>query len=99
MTCEECPLRERCYERRGICRDYILYQERVERTRRQIEQLNTGNKKAAGRSGTDKGSIQEAGDRRGKVHKSPSERLQAKAGTDPKEETEAEKEAGQGIQT
>ena len=40
MICEECPLRGRCIERRGICRDYILYMERVERIRKQIESLN-----------------------------------------------------------
>ena len=40
MTCEECPLRERCYERRGICLDCIRYMERVERIRKQIEKLN-----------------------------------------------------------
>ena len=39
-TCDTCPLRDGCIERRGICRDYILYMERVERTRRQIEKLN-----------------------------------------------------------
>ena len=43
MTCEECPLRERCYERRGICLDYIRYMERIERTRKQIEKLNNEN--------------------------------------------------------
>ena len=40
MTCEECPLRERCYERRGICLDCIRYMERIERIRKQIEKLN-----------------------------------------------------------
>lgn len=50
MTCEECPLREGCIERRGICRDYILYMERVERTRRQIEQLNENNTASAVRA-------------------------------------------------
>ena len=101
MTCEECPLREGCIERRGLCRDYLQYMERVERTRKQIEQLNEDQKASAGRTGSDKGSVQEAGDRRGKVYQSPAERLQAKAGTDPKEdsETEAEKEADQRIQT
>ena len=49
-TCDECPLRERCYERRGICRDYILYMERAERTRRQIEQLNENNTASAVRA-------------------------------------------------
>ena len=99
--CEECPLREGCIERRGLCRDYILYMERIEEVRKKIEQLNANQKKAAGRTGTDKGSVQEAGDRRGKVYQSPAERLQTKAGTDPKEdsETEAEKEADQRIQT
>ena len=57
MICEECPLRERCIERRGLCRDYLQYMERVERTRRQIEQLNENNTASAGRSGTNKGSL------------------------------------------
>lgn len=39
-TCDTCPLRDGCIERRGICRDYILYQERVERIQKQIEKLN-----------------------------------------------------------
>ena len=39
-TCDTCPLREGCIERRGICRDYILYQERVERVQKEIEKLN-----------------------------------------------------------
>ena len=43
-TCDTCPLRDGCIERRGICRDYILYVERVERTRKQIEQLNEDQK-------------------------------------------------------
>ena len=43
MTCEECPLRERCYERRGICLDCIRYMERIERIRNQIEKLNNEN--------------------------------------------------------
>ena len=43
MICDECPLRERCYERRGICLDYIRYMERIERTRKQIEKLNNEN--------------------------------------------------------
>lgn len=47
MTCEECPLRERCYERRGICLDCIRYMERIEEARRKIEQLNEDYKKAA----------------------------------------------------
>ena len=42
-TCENCPLRDGCIERRGICRDYILYMERIERTRKQIEKLNNEN--------------------------------------------------------
>lgn len=47
MTCEECPLRERCYERRGICLDCIRYMERIERTRKQIEKLNETEKASA----------------------------------------------------
>lgn len=40
MTCDTCPLRDGCIERRGICRDYILYMERVERVQKEIEKLN-----------------------------------------------------------
>lgn len=100
-TCEQCPLRDGCIERRGICRDYLQYMERVERTRRQIEQLNEDQKKASGRTRADKGGIQKAGDRRGKVYQGTPKRVQAKAGTDPKEdsETETEEKADQGIQT
>ena len=90
MICEECPLRERCYERRGICRDYILYMERVERTRRKIEQLNEDYKKAAAGKRADKGGVQKAGDRRRKVYQGPAERLQAKARTDTEAQAEAE---------
>ncbi len=43
MICDECPLRERCIERRGLCRDYLQYMERVERIRKQIEKLNNEN--------------------------------------------------------
>ena len=39
-TCDTCPLREGCIERRGICHDYVRYMERVERIRKQIEKLN-----------------------------------------------------------
>ena len=48
--CDECPLRNGCFERRGLCRDYILYMERVERTRKQIEQLNENNTASAVRT-------------------------------------------------
>lgn len=50
MICEECPLAERCIERRGLCRDYLQYMERVERTRKQIEQLNEDQKASAVRA-------------------------------------------------
>ena len=50
MICEECPLAERCIERRGLCRDYLQYMERVERTRKQIEQLNEDQKASAVRT-------------------------------------------------
>lgn len=75
--------------------------ERVEEVRKKIEQLNEDQKKASGRTRADKGGIQKAGDRRGKVYQGTPKRVQAEAGTDPKEdsETEAEKEAGQRIQT
>ena len=90
-TCDTCPLRGGCIERRGICRDYILYMERVERTRKQIEQLNENNTPPAVRTvPADKGDVQEAGDRRGKVYQSPAERLQTKAGADPEAQTEAQ---------
>ena len=46
-TCESCPLREGCIERRGICRDYILYMERVERVQKEIEKLNETEKTLA----------------------------------------------------
>lgn len=39
-TCESCPLQEGCYEKRGLCRDYILYMDRVERVQKEIEKLN-----------------------------------------------------------
>lgn len=102
MICDTCPLREGCSERIGLCNAYLQYQKRVERVQKEIEKLNETEKAPAVRSiSADKGSIQKAGDRGGKVHKSPSERVQAETGTDPKEdsETEAEKEAGQRIQT
>ena len=101
MICDECPLSEGCIEQRGLCRDYIRYMERVEEVRKKIEQLNENNTASAGRTGTDKGSIQKAGDRRGKVYQGTPKRVQAKAGTDPKEdsETETEEKADQGIQT
>ena len=49
-TCEQCPLRDGCIERRGICRDYILYQERVERVQKEIEKLNETEKAPAVRT-------------------------------------------------
>ena len=91
-TCEQCPLRDGCYEKRGLCRDYILYMERVERTRRQIEQLNQNNTASAGRSGSDKGSVQKAGDRGGKVYQGTSERVQTEAGADPEAAAKAGEE-------
>ena len=57
-TCDTCPLREGCIERRGLCRDYLRYMERVERIKKQIEQLNENNTASAGRSGADQSSIQ-----------------------------------------
>lgn len=50
MTCEECPLRDGCYERRGLCRDYILYMERIERVQKEIEKLNETKKASAVRA-------------------------------------------------
>ena len=57
--CDTCPLRNACIERRGLCSSYLAYQERVERTRKVIESLNKA--QAAGRSGTNKGGVQETG--------------------------------------
>lgn len=36
MTCADCPFYHRCMERRGICRDYVVYMERVERVRKEL---------------------------------------------------------------
>lgn len=90
MTCEECPLRERCYERRGICLDCIRYMERIERTRKQIEQLNNENQAppSVRTVPANKGGIQEAGDRRGKVYQGTPKRVQAEARTYTEAQTE-----------
>ena len=48
MPCEQCPLFERCIERRGLCHDYLRYTERVERIRKEIEMLNKAQKSAIG---------------------------------------------------
>ena len=50
MICEECPPAEGCIERRGLCRDYLQYMERVERIKKQIEQLNEDQKASAVRA-------------------------------------------------
>ena len=57
MICDECPLSEGCIEQRGLCRDYILYMERIEEVRKKIEQLNENNTASAVRAGTNKGSL------------------------------------------
>lgn len=49
-TCDECPLHDGCYERRGLCRDYILYMERIERVQKEIEKLNETKKASAVRT-------------------------------------------------
>ena len=90
MTCEDCPFYQGCIERRGLCRDYLKYMERVERTRKQIEQLNENNTASAGRTGADQSSIQKAGDRGGKVYQGTSERVQTEAGAEAEAEAEAE---------
>ena len=60
MICEECPLAERCIERRGLCRDYIRYMERVERVQKEIEKLNETEKAPAEVAiSADKGDVQE----------------------------------------
>ena len=60
MICDECTLQDGCIERRGLCRDYIRYMERIEEARRKIGKLNEDYKKAAGRSGSNEGSVQKA---------------------------------------
>ena len=96
MTCDECPLRERCYERRGICRDYIRYMERVERIRKQIEKLNETEKTLAkGAISTDEGVVSEASSRRRQIHQSYRSAVSLRPTTcsDPEAKTEKEKEA------
>ena len=105
MICDECPLQGGCIEQRGLCRDYIRYMERVEEVRKKIEQLNTSHKKAAGRSGSDEGSVQEAGDlQQLEAHEGCRAPVPVPPSTDSSTEKEAgraeEKEAGQnGIHT
>ena len=101
MTCEECPLRERCYERRGICLDCIRYMERIERIRNQIEGLNENKEKVTGRSGADKGGIQEAGSRNvrtGNAGDRDPERLSSEACADAgtSEKAEGKREEAEG---
>lgn len=40
MTCVDCPFYLRCMERRGLCRTFYQYRERVERTKQDIERIN-----------------------------------------------------------
>lgn len=95
MTCKECPLRERCYERRGICLDCLRYMERIERTRKQIAKLNNENQAppSVRTVSADKGDIQEACGR-GYVEAlaggRDSVRLQPETSADPKTEAETE---------
>ena len=96
-TCESCPLQDGCYEKRGLCRDYILYMERVEKVREQIEKLNENKEKVTGRSGADKGGIQEAGNlQQLEAHESGrnSERVQTEACANPETEDSSEKTDG-----
>lgn len=55
MTCEDCPFYEGCIERRGLCRDYLKYMERVERVRQDIERINENQKTVARCPVPDKG--------------------------------------------
>lgn len=74
-------------ERRGRCTQFKT----LEMIRNEIRMLNENQAPPAVRTlPANKGGIQEAGDRRGKVYQSPAERLQAKAGTDSEAEAEAE---------
>jgi hypothetical protein len=50
MICDECPLRDGCYERIGLCNAYLQYQKRIERIRKQIEKLNETEKAPAVRT-------------------------------------------------
>ncbi len=63
-TCDTCPLRDGCIERRGVCRDYILYMERVERIQKEIEKLNETKTASAVRTvPADEGNVQETSGR------------------------------------
>ena len=99
MICDECLHQWECWDQRGLCNQFKSKEE----LRKQIEGINQ-KYRAAERTGTNKGSIQKASDlQQQQAHegcRAPVP-VQTKAGTDPKEdsETEAEKEAGQRIQT
>lgn len=97
MICDECPLQGGCIEQRGLCRDYIRYMERIEEARRKIGQLNEDYKKAAGRSGSNEGSVQKAcardlcsGDEGGR----DPERVRTEARTNPETEDGTKKTDG-----
>ena len=97
MICDECLHQWECWDQRGLCNQYKSKEE----LRKQIESINQ-KYRTAGRSGSDEGSVQETGDlQQQQAHEShrASVSVQTKAGTDPKEDSEAEKEAGQRIQT
>ena len=40
MTCKDCIKHNRCFERRGICKDFDTKQAKMERIARNIEMLN-----------------------------------------------------------
>ena len=85
--CTECLYYRICFERRGICTEYKT----LEMIRNEIRMLNENQAPPAVRTvPADKGGVQEAGDRGGKVYQSLAERLQAKARTDPEAQTEAQ---------
>ena len=39
-TCDDCQASERCFERRGICKDFIDYKAVIRRAREGIELAN-----------------------------------------------------------
>lgn len=40
MTCDDCQASKRCFERRGICRDFVDYKAVIKRAKEDIEHAN-----------------------------------------------------------
>ena len=97
IICDECVHQWECWDQRGLCNQFKSKEE----LRREIEKLNEDYKKTAGRSGADKGGIQEAGRgnlRPGNAGDRDPERLSseacADAGTSAKAEGKREEAEG-----